>query len=59
MQQLHCDLVFEITARTAFGESVDVIGSVPALGEWSTNAAVALAADEYTDANPLWKGQAL
>jgi hypothetical protein len=50
------DAVFEVTARTAFGESVYVIGSVPALGEWSTDAAVALATYEYTDANPLWKG---
>jgi glucoamylase len=50
------DVVFEVTARTEFGEAVYVIGSVPALGEWSTNAAVVLAADEYTDANSLWKG---
>ena len=49
-------VVFEVTARTQYGESVYVIGSVSALGEWSTDAAVALAADEYTDANPLWKG---
>jgi hypothetical protein len=50
------DVVFEVTAKTAFGEAVYVIGSVPALGEWSTDAAVMLAADEYTEANPLWKG---
>lgn len=33
-----------------------VIGSVPAPGKWSTDAAVALSADQYTDSNPLWQG---
>ena len=50
------DVIFEVTERTAFGEAVYVIGSDPKLGSWSTNEAVALAADEYTEANPLWKG---
>ncbi|RMY12406.1 hypothetical protein D0867_07773 [Hortaea werneckii] len=50
------DVVFEVLAQTTYGESVYVIGSVPALGEWSTNAAVALAADQYTQARPLWRG---
>jgi hypothetical protein len=47
---------FQVTAQTAYGESVYVIGSVPALGEWNTDAAVALSADQYTDSNPLWQG---
>lgn len=50
------DVVFEVTFRTAFGEAVYVVGSDPRIGSWSTDAAVALAADEYTEANPLWKG---
>ncbi|KAI7494236.1 hypothetical protein KC367_g8157 [Hortaea werneckii] len=50
------DVVFEVLAQTTYGESVYVIGSVPALGEWSTDAAVVLAADQYTQARPLWRG---
>ncbi|RMY18628.1 hypothetical protein D0867_05198 [Hortaea werneckii] len=47
---------FQVTAQTSFGEAVYVIGSVPALGEWSTDTAVALSAEQYTDSNPLWQG---
>ncbi|KAI6854519.1 hypothetical protein KC323_g8775 [Hortaea werneckii] len=50
------DVVFEVLAQTTYGESVYVIGSVPALGEWSIDAAVGLAADQYTQARPLWRG---
>lgn len=50
------DVVFEVTAKTEYGEAVYVIGSIPALGEWNTNNAVLLDASEYTEANPLWKG---
>jgi hypothetical protein len=42
------DVVFEVTARTAYGGAVYVIGSVPEVGFWDTGAAVALAADMYT-----------
>lgn len=47
---------FQVTAQTSFGEAMYVVGSVPALGEWSTDAAVALSADQYTESNPLWQG---
>jgi hypothetical protein len=53
---LDVDVIFEVTARTAFGGAVYVIDSDPKIGSWSTDAAVALAADEYTEDNPLWKG---
>jgi len=46
----------QVTAQTMYGEAVYVIGSVPALREWSTDAAVALSADQYTDSDPLWQG---
>lgn len=50
------DIVFEVEARTAFGEAIYVIGSVADLGYWNTGAAVPLAADDYTEDHPLWKG---
>lgn len=47
---------FEDLARTAFGEAVYVIGSVPVLGPWGTDGAKPLTADGYTDDHPSWKG---
>lgn len=50
------DVVFEVLAQTAFGEALYVVGSDSSIGSWSTDAAIPLAADDYTEDNPLWKG---
>jgi hypothetical protein len=50
------DILFEVTARTAYGEAMYIIGDAPSLGSWGTAAAVQLSADDYTEINPLWKG---
>lgn len=47
---------FEARVSTAFGESVFLVGSLPALGAWNTDNAVALSADDYTQQDPVWKG---
>ncbi|RMX98022.1 hypothetical protein D0868_10327 [Hortaea werneckii] len=48
-------VTFEVTARTSYGESLFVIGSVPNLGEWNTENVIPLSAEEYTEADPVWK----
>ena len=42
---------FEVNATTAWGENVFVVGSIPALGSWNTNSAVALSSAAY----PVWR----
>lgn len=51
-----CNVRFEELVSTGWGEAVSVIGSISELGNWNTNAAIALSADSYTDDNPLWSG---
>jgi hypothetical protein len=47
---------FEARAATAFGEAIYLIGSLPELGAWNLDNAIALSADHYTAQDPLWEG---
>ncbi len=49
-------VTFNQVVETAWGEAVQVIGSIPQLGTWDTSQAVSLDAAQYTDENPLWSG---
>lgn len=40
---------------TNYGDSVFLTGNVSQLGNWNTNNALALNADDYTQSNPIWK----
>jgi alpha-amylase len=39
---------------TTYGENIYISGSISELGDWDTDDAVALSADEYTSSNHLW-----
>ncbi|KAL7919963.1 glycoside hydrolase family 15 protein [Trichoderma austrokoningii] len=47
-------VTFDEIVTTIFGQTIKIAGSVPALGNWNTNDAVALSADDYTSSNHLW-----
>ena len=49
-------VTFDEIVTTAYGESVSIVGSVPALGNWNTTKAVPLNSTQYTSANNLWSG---
>ncbi|KAM5351995.1 hypothetical protein ACJ41O_004718 [Fusarium nematophilum] len=48
-------VTFEELVTTQFGDTVKIVGSIAALGNWDTSKAIALSASEYTSSNPLWK----
>jgi hypothetical protein len=50
------DVSFNAKVKTAYGESVKVVGSTTQLGNWDVSKAIALSASKYTDSNPLWTG---
>ncbi|KAK8086912.1 Glucoamylase [Apiospora phragmitis] len=39
---------------TSFGQTVKIVGNIPALGSWDTSKAVALSTSQYTSNNPVW-----
>ena len=47
-------VTFNEKVTTAWGDSVKVVGSISALGNWSPSSAIALSASQYTSSNPLW-----
>jgi alpha-amylase len=47
-----CATTFAVTATTAWGQNVHVVGDVPALGAWNPDNAVALSSAGY----PVWRG---
>ncbi|KAH0037358.1 extracellular glucoamylase protein, partial [Aureobasidium melanogenum] len=47
-------VTFNEQKTTAYGENIYIVGSIPALGNWNTDNAVALSASKYTSSNPLW-----
>ncbi|KAL6871123.1 glycoside hydrolase family 15 Glucoamylase [Trichoderma novae-zelandiae] len=49
-------VTFHELASTQFGQTIKVAGSAPALGNWSTSAAVGLDTVNYADNHPLWLG---
>ncbi|PIA93580.1 Glucoamylase [Cercospora beticola] len=48
------NVLFKETVTTNFGESVFITGGIAELGNWDTNKAVALSAQNYTSTNNLW-----
>jgi glucoamylase len=48
-------VTFIETVTTNFGETIKIVGNIPALGNWDTSKAVALSASDYTSSNPVWK----
>ncbi|SMR53207.1 unnamed protein product [Zymoseptoria tritici ST99CH_1E4] len=47
-------VLFKEYATTTYGESISVVGSISQLGNWNTNNAVALSAQNYTSSSNLW-----
>ncbi|KKA18333.1 Glucan 1,4-alpha-glucosidase [Rasamsonia emersonii CBS 393.64] len=47
-------VTFKLTATTYYGENIKMSGSIPQLGDWDTDDAVALSAANYTSTDPLW-----
>ncbi|KAF2164107.1 carbohydrate-binding module family 20 [Zasmidium cellare ATCC 36951] len=47
-------VTFNELVTTQWGESIQIVGSIDALGNWDTASGVALSADQYTADNPLW-----
>ncbi|PGH34488.1 glucoamylase [[Emmonsia] crescens] len=47
-------VTFNEVAKTSLGQRIFIIGSVPELGSWDVESAIALSADQYTDDNHLW-----
>lgn len=48
-------VTFKETVTTSYGETIKIVGDISALGNWNTDDAVALNADEYSSANPVWE----
>ncbi|KAJ4135994.1 hypothetical protein NW768_003602 [Fusarium equiseti] len=48
-------VTFVETVTTNFGETIKIVGNIPALGNWDTSKAVTLSASDYTSSNPVWK----
>lgn len=49
-----CNVNFDALVTTVYGDTVKLVGSIDALGNWDTSAAPALDASGYTAQNPLW-----
>ncbi|KAL4867826.1 hypothetical protein BDV12DRAFT_186379 [Aspergillus spectabilis] len=47
-------VTFEVTASTAYGEDLRVVGSTEAFGNWDPEKAATLNADRYTSSQPIW-----
>jgi alpha-amylase len=47
-------VLFKEIVTTVEGENIYISGSISELGDWDTDDAVALSADEYTSSNNLW-----
>lgn len=47
-------VTFNEVVTTTYGETIKIVGSNAALGNWDTSNAVALSASQYTSSNPLW-----
>lgn len=46
---------FNELVTTSYGDTIKIVGSISALGNWNTANAIALSASDYTSSNPLWK----
>lgn len=50
------DVTFDEKVETKYGQTIKIVGSIETLGNWDTNNAVPLNANDYTAENPVWKG---
>ncbi|KAI9158456.1 Glucoamylase [Paramyrothecium foliicola] len=48
-------VTFEELVTTNFGQTIKIVGNIPALGNWNPANAIALDASRYTSQNPLWQ----
>lgn len=48
-------VTFEELATTSYGENIYILGSVPELGDWDINRAIAMSPNGYTIKNPEWQ----
>lgn len=48
------DVTFNEVVTTSWGESILLVGSIDALGNWDTSSGVSLSASQYTSDNNLW-----
>ncbi|PPJ53188.1 hypothetical protein CBER1_11893 [Cercospora berteroae] len=55
-QTASVQVTFNQLAQTAWGESVQVVGSIAQLGNWDTSNGVSLSASQYANDRPLWSG---
>ncbi|KAI0506854.1 alpha-amylase [Xylaria bambusicola] len=49
-------ITFNEIVTTSLGETIKILGNIPALGSWSPSGAIALDASQYTSSNHLWRG---
>ena len=47
-------MTFNERETTSFGENVFIAGSIPQLGSWNVDNAIALSASKYSSSDPLW-----
>ncbi|KAI1853826.1 hypothetical protein JX265_012657 [Neoarthrinium moseri] len=47
-------VTFNEAVTTSFGQTIKIVGSIPALGSWNVASAPALSAAAYTSTNPQW-----
>lgn len=47
-------VTFNELVTTIYGQTIKIVGNIPALGNWAPSSAVALNANQYTSTNPLW-----
>ncbi|KAK2805315.1 hypothetical protein FQN50_006216 [Emmonsiellopsis sp. PD_5] len=49
-------VTFNEVATTGAGQNIFIVGSIPELGSWNPDSAIALSADKYTEDKHLWYG---
>ncbi|KAN0075811.1 Six-hairpin glycosidase-like protein [Elaphomyces granulatus] len=49
-------VTFTVLATTNLGDTIHVVGSIPALGNWNINNGITLSPTAYTSSNPVWFG---
>ncbi|KAL4943984.1 hypothetical protein BDV06DRAFT_220753 [Aspergillus oleicola] len=47
-------VTFEVSASTAWGEEIRLVGSTWALGNWDSARGIAFATDRYSSSQPIW-----
>ena len=47
-------MIFTVAVTTVFGQTIKLTGNRNVLGNWNTDKAISLSADQYTSDNPVW-----